>query len=584
MIPEHFIQDLLARTDIVDVVDQYVPLKKAGANFQACCPFHGEKTPSFTVSPTKQFYHCFGCGAHGTAIGFMMEHQGMGFVDAVHALADRLGVPVPQEEGSRPQRPVSIDLLDLMSRAARYYREQLKAAPQAIDYLKSRGLSGDICARYGIGYAPDGWQSLRQSLPDYESKGPIEAGLVIVNEQGRRYDRFRDRIMFPILDGQGRTIAFGGRVLGQGEPKYLNSPETPLFEKGLELYGLTQARDGMRQHNAAIVVEGYMDVVALAQHGIGNAVAALGTATTPTHVRKLLRTVDRIVFCFDGDAAGHKAAWRALENSLEMVQDHKLLSFAFLPQGEDPDSFVRSHGREAFGALLEQAAPLSRYLLDKLKTEAPPDTPENRARLVHEAGPLLVRIKAAALRQALVRQLADATGFAPQEIERLCKLPRLAAAQSRTPQRAQRRTSVATALIQLLMLRPDLVSALGDDLLPGGDGDDATLCAVAPLLRANPGLPLPALLESLRETPQHAARLAALAAGPLYSGLDDEALGREFAGALAQLECDTLETRIQTLTRAASERSLSDEEKRQLLEALKTRQELTASRRNQDSN
>ena len=313
MIPESYIQELLHRIDLVDLIDSYVHLKKAGANYAACCPFHNEKSPSFTVSPSKQFYHCFGCGAHGTAIGFLMEYSGLGFLDAIKELSSRAGMQMPEEESRRPDDgPRITTLTDAMARAAKYYYEQLKFSATAIDYLKGRGLSGEIAQKFGIGYAPDGWQNLGAAFDDYSVVELQQAGLVIKNEQGRLYDRFRDRVMFPIMNQKGEVIAFGGRVMGDGEPKYLNSPETPLFEKGREVFGLPQARAALREKNTAIVVEGYMDVVALAQHGVGNAVATLGTATTATHVQKLLRQVDRIVYCFDGDNAGRKAAWRAL--------------------------------------------------------------------------------------------------------------------------------------------------------------------------------------------------------------------------------------------------------------------------------
>ncbi|MEK7842590.1 MAG: DNA primase, partial [Pseudomonadota bacterium] len=333
MIPQSFIQDLLNRIDIVDVIERHVPLKKAGTNYSACCPFHSEKTPSFTVSPTKQFYHCFGCGAHGSAVGFMMEYGGLNFIEAVNDLADRVGMQVPQQQPeSRPGMAASggqstgnssQDLFEVMNTATRFYREQLKHSESAIAYLKKRGLTGETAARFAIGYAPAGWQNLAAVFPDYQAKMPtdplVEAGLVIENDDGKRYDRFRDRIMFPILNQKGMIVGFGGRVLEQGEPKYLNSPETPLFEKGRELYNLFGARKAIREAGRVVVVEGYMDVVALSQHGIDYAVAALGTATTPYHVQKLLRQTDDVVFCFDGDNAGRKAAWRALENSLAQL-------------------------------------------------------------------------------------------------------------------------------------------------------------------------------------------------------------------------------------------------------------------------
>ena len=416
MIPDSFIQDLLARVDIVDLVDSYVPLKKAGANYAACCPFHNEKSPSFTVSPTKQFYHCFGCGAHGTAIGFVMEYQGMGFVDAVQELAGRAGMSVPESEGRsfHDEKPGQTrTLVEVMARAAAYYKAQLKASPRAIDYCKKRGLSGEVAARFGIGYAPDGWQNLQAVFADYNADELKVAGLIIENEAGRRYDRFRDRLMIS---------PFGGRIIDQGEPKYLNSPETPLFEKGRELFGLPQARQALRETDTAIVTEGYMDVIALAQNGVGNAVATLGTATTATHVNKLLRQVDRIVFCFDGDAAGRKAAWRALENALEALADNKRIGFVFLPAEHDPDSFIREHGKAAFERAVAEATPLSDFLLRELAQRCDLTSSEGKAQLIYEAKPLLLRLPTPLLRLQLVKRLAEASGFAQQEVERLCEL------------------------------------------------------------------------------------------------------------------------------------------------------------------
>src|SRR6185295_13058075 len=344
----------------------------------------GEKTPSFTVSPTKQFYHCFGCGAHGTAIGFLMEHGGKAFPDAVEELARDAGLEVPRVErpGESERREQAMDLTAITLEAAKYYRAQLKDAPRAIEYLKERGLTGAIAARFGIGYAPDAWQPLASVFDQYDDPSLETAGLVIAGEAGKRYDRFRDRIMFPIHDSRGQVVGFGGRVLGQGEPKYLNSPETPLFSKGRELYGLFLARNAIREAGAVVVVEGYMDVVALAQHGVDYAVATLGTATTPVHVQKLFRQSDRVVFCFDGDAAGRKAAWRALENTLPVLADGKNAGFVFLPDGEDPDDFVRRRGKAAFEALLAGAVPASEFLLTELRALHPPDSAEGKAALV----------------------------------------------------------------------------------------------------------------------------------------------------------------------------------------------------------
>jgi DNA primase len=460
MIPQSFIQDLLGRVDIVEVIDRYVKLKRTGSNYAACCPFHTEKSHSFTVSPTKQFYHCFGCGAHGTAIGFLMEYGGLGFVDAVKDLAQSVGMQVPEEARSEPaQRRAEEgpDLIGVLLQAAQFYRNQLKDAPRAIDYLKKRGLSGDIAKRFGIGYAPDGWQNLEQVFPDYADKALNAAGLVKQNEEGRRYDVFRDRIMFPIVDVKGNIIGFGGRVLGEGEPKYLNSPETPVFEKGRELYGLFQARRAIRDAGCVIVVEGYMDVVALAQAGIEYAVATLGTATTPVHVQKLLRQSDEVVFCFDGDAAGRRAAWRALENSLAHLADGKQLRFLFLPDGEDPDTYVRKHGKAAFEALLGRADPLSRFLIDELKSRADVQTSEGRARLMQQAKPLVKQIAAPMLSLLIRKELAQLAGLMPQELDAQFEIlgqPVPAAAPQRRPTAV--RPSILRTMLDLIVCDPAL--------------------------------------------------------------------------------------------------------------------------------
>jgi DNA primase len=424
MIPNDFIQTLLARVDIVEVIDRYVPLKKAGANYVACCPFHSEKTPSFTVSPTKQFYHCFGCGAHGTAVGFLMEHAGKTFPDAVDELARDAGLEVPrtEREGDRERREEEQDLNALLLTAARYYRAQLKDASAAIEYLKGRGLTGEIAARFGIGYAPDAWQNLTAVFGNYADPALDAAGLVISGEGGKRYDRFRDRVMFPIHDSRGRVIGFGGRVLGAGEPKYLNSPETPVFSKGRELYGLFLARNAIRDAGKVVVVEGYMDVVALAQHGVGYAVATLGTATTPIHAQKLFRLTDTVVFCFDGDNAGRKAAWRALENTLSVLADGKNAVFMFLPDGEDPDDFVRQRGRAAFERAAASAVPLSSFLLSELAARHPPDSAEGRAALVAAARPLLAQIEAPILAAILRKRLSELSGLADNELRGLLQV------------------------------------------------------------------------------------------------------------------------------------------------------------------
>ncbi|MEO8166082.1 MAG: DNA primase, partial [Betaproteobacteria bacterium] len=459
MIPQSFIQDLLNRVDIVDVVESYVPLKRAGANFAARCPFHSEKSPSFTVSQTKQFYHCFGCGAHGTAISFLMEHQGMGFVDAVKDLAGRVGMAVP-EQVADPQRrekaEVAEDLTDVMQTAAQFYKAQLKSSGKAVAYLKNRGLTGETAARYGLGYAPDGWQNLEAAFDDYQAKSLGEAGLVITSEEGRRYDRFRDRIMFPIHNQRGAIIGFGGRVIDQGEPKYLNSPETPLFEKGRELYGLFQARGAIRDAERVVVVEGYMDVVMLRQFEIGYAVATLGTATTPWQVQKLLRQTDNVIYCFDGDSAGRRAAWRALENSLAHLQDGKQVRFLFLPAEHDPDSFVRAHGRQAFEKLLDAAPPLSEILIQELTSRVDMHTAEGRAKFLQEAKPLVKQVPARMLSLMLRKHIAELAGLSQAELDRNFEIKVLTPRVQALTRREAVKPSMPRKLAEMLALKPSL--------------------------------------------------------------------------------------------------------------------------------
>ena len=536
MIPESFIQDLLARVDIVDLVDSYVPLKKAGANYAACCPFHNEKSPSFTVSPTKQFYHCFGCGAHGTAIGFVMEYQGMGFIDAVNELASRAGMQVPESEGRsfHDEKPGQTrTLIEVMARAAAYYKAQLKQSPRAIEYCKKRGLSGEVAARFGIGYAPDGWQNLEAVFADYNADELKVAGLIIENEAGRRYDRFRDRLMIPIVNPKGEIIAFGGRIIDQGEPKYLNSPETPLFEKGRELFGLPQARQALRETNTAIVTEGYMDVIALSQNGVGNAVATLGTATTPTHVQKLLRQVDRIVFSFDGDNAGRKAAWRALENALEALADNKQIGFVFLPAEHDPDSFIREFGKPEFDRLVTQAMPLSDFLLRELAQRCDLTSSEGKARLIYEAKPLLLKLPTPLLRLQLVKRLAEASGFAQTEVERLCELKSYTPA---PPARAKRTApSLTRNLLRIVLHKPQLARQLPVDLLPDTPERPA-LTRLHQLVSASQEVASYAVLrEQLRGLPEESI-IEHAASELLGLPFDEEGADTEFRDTLEKLQ------------------------------------------------
>ncbi|HKB73085.1 MAG TPA: DNA primase [Burkholderiales bacterium] len=543
MIPDSFKQELLHRVDIVGVIERYVPLKKGGANYLACCPFHTEKSPSFTVSPTKQFYHCFGCGAHGNAISFLIEYQGLGYVDAVKDLAESVGLKIPEFEPRTNKPEGGPDLYEIMERACDYYREQLKAAPRAIEYLKGRGLTGKIAARFGIGYAPDGWQNLESVFPSYADKSLKEAGLVIDPEGGgRRYDRFRDRIMFPILNQRASVIAFGGRVLGDGEPKYLNSPETPLFEKGRELYGLAQARSAIRAAGRAIVVEGYMDVVALAQHDIEYAVATLGTATSASHVQKLLRQTDEVVFCFDGDAAGRKAAWHALEVSLPYLADNKTVRFLFLPAEHDPDSFVREKGREAFEKRLGDSRPLSEFLLEELKSRTDLGTAEGRSRLAHEAKPLLQKISAPALRLQLLKALAEAAGMTSEEAAQLTeiRIPRGYGSKPAPLQGAERGAQLAERkpermLLQCLLSKPAYARELPAELLDHDSLEGRAILMVAEFCRKNPNADGNLVVEHFRET-ELEVLLESSQAALLDTRFGEEQTGAEFSGAVERLQ------------------------------------------------
>jgi DNA primase len=432
-IPQTFIQELLNRVDVVDVVGRYVQLKKGGANLMGLCPFHGEKSPSFSVSPTKQFYHCFGCGANGNAIGFLMEHAGMTFIEAVKDLAQQTGLQVPEDDASPQdreraamQRQKQVTLNDVLEKAAHAYMKQLKASPRAVDYLKGRGLSGEIAKTFGLGYAPEGWRSLASVFPDYTDALLVESGMVIVHEdekgqdgEAKRYDRFRDRIMFPIRNVKGEYIGFGGRVLDKGEPKYLNSPETPVFSKGRELYGLFEARTAIRVAGYALVTEGYMDVVALAQLGFANAVATLGTACTADHVQKLFRFTDSVVFSFDGDGAGRRAARKALDAALPLATDTRSVKFLFLPAEHDPDSYIRANGEEAFAQCVKDAVPLSRFLIDAASADCDLTSAEGRARMASQARPLWSALPDGALKRQLITELANGTGIGSSDLLQL---------------------------------------------------------------------------------------------------------------------------------------------------------------------
>jgi DNA primase len=523
-IPEKFIEDLLGRVDIVDVIDARVPLKKAGKDYKACCPFHEEKTPSFTVSADKQFYHCFGCGEHGTAIGFLMRYDRMSFPEAVRELAARAGIPVPEDvsavddaAGRRNQ-----DLLGLLEQASQFYRRQLKdhpEAPRAVEYLKGRGLSGEIAAEFGLGYAPSVWDSLLKALGHDEPtrEAMTEAGLLVRKDGGGYYDRFRGRVIFPIHDYRGRIVGFGGRVIGEGEPKYLNSPETPVFHKGREVYGLYRARDAIRREERVLVVEGYMDVVALAQFGIDYAVATLGTATTRDHLDRLFRHAPEVVFAFDGDRAGRAAAWRALENVLPVMQQGRQVSFLFLPEGEDPDSMVRKEGAEAFGRRIREARPLGEYMLESLTEQVDLGRMDGQARLAELARPLIEKLPAGIFRDLLVEQLAKKTRVNAENLSKLLGNPRPTASiegksSGRSQQAGPPQPTLMRKAIALVLQHPGLVQnfpdrdAIGQLTQPGAE----LLQQLVEVLDRHPNLSTAQLLERFRdaEVYPHLGRLA----------------------------------------------------------------------------
>jgi DNA primase len=483
-IPQAFIQELLARADVVEIVGRYVQLKKSGANFVGLCPFHSEKSPSFNVSPTKQFYHCFGCGKSGDAIRFLMEHAGMNFVEATKDLAGQYGMEVPEDEASPEERERAVKarekhltLTDVLEKAGEAYRKHLKNSPRAVDYLKGRGLSGQIAKRFGLGYAPEGWRSLASVFPDYGDPLLEESGLVIVNaEEDKRYDRFRDRIMFPIRNVKGECIGFGGRVLGDEKPKYLNSPETPVFSKGRELYGLFEARSDLREHGYVLVTEGYMDVVALAQLGFPNAVATLGTACTPDHVQKLFRFIDSVVFSFDGDEAGRRAARKALDVAIPFATDVRSIKFLFLPPEHDPDSFIREHGSDAFSRYVGEATPLSRFLIEAAREGCDLTTAEGRAHMAANARPMWTALPDGALKRQLLTEIAQVSQLDPAELASLWGARTLAAPKRAPlqPRRQGRTMGIGRAdrALQIAFMNPGAWSELSND-------DHHLLCELA---------------------------------------------------------------------------------------------------------
>ena len=573
-IPREFIDELLARLDVVEVIDRRVPLKKAGKDFKACCPFHNEKTPSFTVSRPKQFYHCFGCGVSGTAITFLMEFEHLSFPEAVEELAGEAGLEVPDTGPARSGDNPTLPLLEILGEASRYYKDQLRShsdASTTIAYLKQRGLTGEIAAQFDLGYAPTGWDNLSSTAGNEEKLDlMVKAGLISKRESGGHYDRFRARVIFPIHDNKGRVIAFGGRLLDEGEPKYLNSPETPVFHKGSELYNLHRARSAIAQQQMSIVVEGYMDVLALAQHGIDHCVATLGTATTATHLQRLFRLAPSIVFCFDGDRAGRDAAGRALEIALPLLESGRQVSFLFLPEGEDPDSVVRDQGADTFRTLIESATPLPDLLFDTLLNQTDLTRMDGKARLATLARPMISRVPEGPLRELMQQRLSDLTGVTPSGLGGLPTTP-ATVPHKRASARSKRLSPLATA-ISVLVQRPQLATDLNLPTTVVDTQDDPgvqLLTKVHGLARENPQLTTASLIERFRGDEQQPTLEKLASRNHL---VDDDGLEVFLAEILATLASQSIDDAIADLLHLASERELSEIEKQQLGELYQQRE------------
>jgi len=571
-IPDAFIDDLLARTDIVEVVGSRVPLKRQGREYSARCPFHDERSPSFTVSPTKQFYHCFGCGAHGTAISFLMNYDRLEFLDAVEELAKRAGMEVPRDTRQRNESGESRELYAAVDAAAKFFQQQLRSSTKARAYLERRGVDAENQARFGIGYAPEGWEGLKSALGTDERRLALleKVGLFSRNDAGRVYDKFRDRVMFPIHDRRGRVIAFGGRVLEKEDgPKYLNSPETPLFHKGRELYGLWQVRQAHSKIPRLVVVEGYMDVVALFQYGVNTAVATLGTATTPDHAELLFRNAADVYFCFDGDRAGRGAAWKALESVLPRMRDGRQAFFLFLPEGEDPDTIVRKEGAAGFDARLAQAMPLSEFFYNELSKDVNLAGMEGKARLAERAKPLLAGIPDGAFRDLMLQRLTELTGVGRREEATPPARPTPSMRPGRGGAPAPKRSLVRTA-IALLLQKPALAEAIEPPYLFGALRQPGIplLVELVQLAKDRPGITTGAVLEHFAGREEEAAlQKLALQAFP-----GDEAGWRaEIVDALAQLDRQVRAQRVEELQariREAGSASLSEAEKAELRDLL----------------
>lgn len=573
-IPSQFIDELLSRVDIVDVIDSRVALKKAGREYQACCPFHNEKTPSFTVSPSKQFYHCFGCGAHGSAVSFLMEYERMEFVDAIEELASMAGLTVPRE-ASQPHHKESRGLFELMEQVAKYYRDQLRQhekAEQAIGYLKQRGLSGEIAAVFGIGYAPPGWDNVLQHFTKkgISEKLLLDAGLLIEKQNGGYYDRFRDRIIFPITDRRGRVIGFGGRALGDETPKYLNSPETELFHKGRELYGLYEARKHSKTLERLLVVEGYMDVVSLSQYGVKNVVATLGTATTADHLDKLFRIVPEVIFCFDGDRAGRQAAWRAVETALPQMREGRQIKFIFLPEGEDPDTIVRTEGEAGFLKRLKNAEAFSNFFFQSLSNNIELNTLDGRSFLVEKARPYLARLPDGVFQHMMVNKLAEISHVDSDKLSTLiysASKPILKKQRDRI--KPSGGPSPVRQLIRLLLEMPGLFKKVDVKQFEGLDLPGVPLfIELVEMIRLNPHMNYAGILERWRGT-ENGKHLAKLAQQSIT--LDDEGIQSEFFDALQWLVKQQRSQRTEQLLAKSKLGTITDEEKKELNKVLSTK-------------
>lgn len=575
LIPQHFIDDLISRADIVEVLGKRIQLKKAGREFKANCPFHDEKTPSFTVSPAKGFYHCFGCGAHGTALGFLMEYDHMSFVVAVESLAASMGIEVPREESQRPARRYD-ELFELLARVDRYYQDNLKSSQDAQDYLTGRGIDGATAKRFGIGFAPAGWTAVLDKFGKSNEliDRLLAVGLVIRKDNGSHYDRFRDRIMFPIRDSRGRRIGFGGRVLGDDEPKYLNSPETVLFHKGRELYGLYEARQAIRNIERLVVVEGYMDVIGLARHGIDFGVATLGTATTDDHLNRLFRLTDEVFFCFDGDRAGRAAAWRALETALPQIREGRQMRFVFLPDGQDPDSFVRDNEAKAFEKALDGGLPLSDFLVEELALQVDMDSVDGRARLAELAKPLVQRIPHGVYRELLTERLADSVGLSSTKLTALLAKgereirgfqPSVGIANVRKSRAGRGKPSIVRRAITLLLNHPQAGQKLDIEKLAGVSKPGTDLLReIIETLQAEPNMTTAGILERWRnrEEGRHLGKLAAVE----VPDDDDFDATAELEQSLEQLAAFGQRQRVDNLIEKERLSTLSEAERAELRE------------------